>query len=108
MRPLDSKQLELDQAIDLVKSNKSIFVWIGGYVDTPVSKILNVEADKVIEANPFTLMDKETYPKELLNYEPIIVCHHGLASYELAKELDSMNIKGYSLMGGVESIKTRI
>ncbi len=104
----DVDEINIEQAIDLVKSNKSVFVWIGGWTNPPLAELLQVDKGKVIEANPFELMDMEKYPKELQSYErPIFVCHHGQASYELVKELASMNIKGYSLAGGAEAVKTR-
>ena len=108
MTQLDKDEIELEQAIELVNANKSVFVWIGGWTDTPLPELLEVEKSKVVEANPFEIMDKETYPKELLKYEkPIFVCHHGIASYELVKELATSKIEGYSLSGGIEGIKSR-
>jgi hypothetical protein len=105
---MDKDEIELGQAIELVNANKSVFVWIGGWTNTPLSDLLEIDKSKVVEANPFEIMDKEKYPKELLKYEkPIFVCHHGIASYELVKELAASKIDGYSLSGGIEGIKSR-
>ncbi len=101
-------EIDLQKAIELVNGNKSVFVWIGGWTNTPLADLLEIDRSKVVEANPFELMSKETYPEQLRGYEkPIFVCHHGIASYELVKELASENIKGYSLAGGIEKIKDR-
>ena len=61
----DVDEINIEQAIDLVKSNKSVFVWIGGWTNPPLAELLQVDKGKVIEANPFELMDMEKYPKEL-------------------------------------------
>ncbi|MFI5412943.1 MAG: hypothetical protein ACHQX1_03555, partial [Candidatus Micrarchaeales archaeon] len=104
----DVDEIELKDALELVKSNKSVFVWIVGWTNTPLADLLEIDSSKVISANPFVIMDKETYPSELSNYErPIFVCHHGISSFELVKELANENIKGYSLVGGIEAIKSR-
>jgi rhodanese-related sulfurtransferase len=104
----DPDEIELGDALYLVKSNKSIFVWIGGRTNAPLYELLEIDKDKVIDVNPYLIIDKDSYPKELLNYErPIFVCHHGIASYELVKELANNDIKGYSLAGGIEGIKGR-
>jgi rhodanese-related sulfurtransferase len=103
---LDADEIELKDALNLVNSDKSIFVWIGGWTNTPLSELLGIESKKVLDANPYALMEKETYPSELKQYDrPIFVCHHGISSYELVKELSNNNIKGYSLFGGMEAIK---
>ena len=104
----DAEEIGIDDALSLVKSNKSVFVWIGGWTNTPLSELLEIGQEKVINANPYELMDKETYPQQLREVEkPIFVCHHGIASYELVKELESEGIRGYSLAGGIEGIKAR-
>lgn len=105
---VDVDEIDVNKAKELVKNNQSVFVWIGGWTNTPLADLLEIDRSKVVEANPFELMSKETYPQELRGYEkPIFVCHHGIASYELVKELASENIKGYSLVGGIEGIKGR-
>ena len=105
----ETDEIELADAISLVNSNKSVFVWIGGGTDTPLSDLLEVSREKVIDAEAYDLMDKDKYPQRLREVEkPIFVCHHGVASYVLVKQLESsMNIKGYSLVGGIEGIKSR-
>ncbi len=103
---LDADEIGLKDALNLVNTNKSIFVWIGGWTSTPLSDLLEIGKDKVVDANPYELMEKESYPKELKQYDrPIFVCHHGISSYELVKELSNNNIKGYSLSGGTEAIR---
>ncbi len=103
---LDADEIELKDALNLVNSNKSIFVWIGGWTNTPINELLEIDRKKVMDANPYELMEKESYPKELKQYDrPIFVCHHGISSYELVKELSNSDIKGYSLFGGIEAIK---
>lgn len=104
--PLDEDEIELRDALKLVNSNKSVFVWIGGWTNTPLHQLLEIDKSKVMDANPYELMEKDSYPKELKQYErPIFVCHHGISSYELVKELSTNDIKGYSLFGGTEGIK---
>lgn len=94
--------------MELVKSDKSIFVWIGGWSSVQLADLLEIDGKKVVDVNPYEILDKENYPKELRSYDsPIFVCHHGVASYELVRELESMNIKGLSLVGGIEGIKGR-
>lgn len=97
-------EIDVGRALALVNSGKSIFVWIGGWTTTPLADLLEIDGDKVIEANPFDLM--ENYPEELKGYErPIFVCHHGVSSYDLISELKEIGVKGYSLAGGIEEIK---
>lgn len=72
----------------------------------PLADLLEIDGNKVIEANPFDLI--ENYPEELKGYDkPIFVCHHGVASYEIINELKEKGIEGYSLAGGIEEIKRR-
>ncbi len=104
----DKVELEIDlqRALELVNTDKSVFVWIGGWSNVPLADLLNIDGSKVIDVDPFIILDKENYPKELLEYDaPVFVCHHGIASYELVKELENNDIKGYSLVGGIEGIK---
>ncbi len=104
----DAAEIDLKEALNLVNTNKSIFVWIGGWSNVPLADLLQIDGNKVIDVNPYEILDKENYPKALREYEkPIFVCHHGIASYELVKELENSSIKGYSLIGGIEGIKSR-
>ena len=105
----DPDEIELREALELVNSGKSIFVWIGGWTTTPLAGLLGIDESKVMEASPFQLiLDNKSYPEELKKYDrPIFVCQHGLSSYDLVKELATMGIKAYSLKGGVEGIKGR-
>lgn len=101
-------EIGVEEAMNLVNSDKSVFVWIGGWTNTPLAELLQIDGKKVIDVNPYQVLDKESYPSELKQYDrPIFVCHHGIASYELVKELSTMDIKGYSLMGGIEALKSR-
>ena len=106
MNDLVEDEIDVSRALALVKAGKSIFVWIGGWATTPLADLLEIDGDKVVEANPFDLM--ENYPEELKSYDkPIFVCHHGIASYEVINELKEKGINGYSLAGGIEEIKKR-
>jgi rhodanese-related sulfurtransferase len=102
----DAYEIDLQDALKLVNSDKSVFVWIGGWTSTPLNELLEIDRSKVMDANPYELLERENYPKELEKYErPIFVCHHGISSYELVRELENNNIKAYSLFGGTEGIK---
>ncbi len=104
----DVEEINIEKAVELVNSDKSIFVWIGGPTDTPLAELLKIDDRKVVDANPFDLLSNDTYPKQLLSYKkPIFVCHHGLASYELLRELTKNNVGGYSLEGGIAAIRNR-
>lgn len=101
-------EIALEDAIELVEANKSIFVWIGGWTNTPLADLLGIDHSKVIDKNPFSLIDRDSYPEELKMYEaPIFVCHHGVTSFQIVKELEKEGIKGYSLADGIEGIKSR-
>jgi len=105
----DTDEIELKEAMELVNSNRSIFVWIGGYTTTPLADLLEIDGSKVVEESPFELLDRAAYPDVLKRYErPIFVCNHGITSYELVKELANMGIKAYSLAGGIEGIKQNV
>lgn len=101
-------EIELETALDLVRSGKSVFVWIGGWTNTPLAELLELDEKNVVAVEPYELLDSDRYPKELLKYDrPVFVCHHGISSYELVKALGAMGVKGYSLAGGIEGIKQR-
>jgi rhodanese-related sulfurtransferase len=105
----DPDEIGLGEALDLVNSGKSIFVWVGGWTTTPLADLLGIDESKVVSESPFKLiLDSKEYPEELKKYDrPIFVCEHGVSSYDLVKELSTMGIKGYSLKGGMEGIKGR-
>ncbi len=105
----DPDEIELKEALELVNSGKSIFVWIGGWTTTPLADLLDIDSSKVVEASPFQMiLDSKSYPEELKKYErPIFVCEHGISSYDLVKELSDSGIKGYSLIGGMAGILER-
>ncbi|MCL4379723.1 MAG: hypothetical protein M1160_03870 [Candidatus Marsarchaeota archaeon] len=100
-------EIELGEALELVKSGRSIFVWIGGWTTTPLAELLGIDDRMIINESPFKLiLDEKEYPEELKRYDrPIFVCEHGISSYELVKELESRGIRGYSLTGGMAGIK---
>ena len=100
-------EIELKDALELVNSGKSIFVWIGGWTTTPLAELLEIDRSKVVDESPFKLiLDEKEYPEELKRYErPIFVCEHGVSSYELVKELSTRGIKSYSLKGGMAGIR---
>ena len=105
----EANEIELKEALDLVNSGKSIFVWIGGWTTTPLADLLEIDPGKVVDESPFKLiLDEKEYPEELKRYErPIFVCQHGNTSYDLVMELAGRGIRGYSLRGGSEGIKGR-
>ncbi len=105
----DPDEIGLKEALELVNSGKSIFVWIGGWTTTPLADLLDIDPSKVVNESPFKLLlDNKSYPEELKKFErPIFVCEHGNSSLDLVKELSTMGIKGYSLAKGIEGIKQR-
>ncbi len=105
-KELEHDEIDLNHALELVRAGKSIFVWIGGFTKTPLAKLLGLDDGKVVDAEPYALLDRDAYPSSLRTYaKPIFVCHHGVTSHKVVKELGKLGIEGYSLAGGIEGIK---
>jgi rhodanese-related sulfurtransferase len=102
--PDQTKDLDLDSALRIIKENKTRMVWLGREPLDYICELLQVDKGVFIYADPNEMLEmKRNVAMKFKKH--VFVCYHGVTSDYVARLLkNKYGVDAYSLRGGVAGI----
>ncbi len=98
------RNLGLEEAIMIADRKNAHFVWLGVEPIYKISKILNVEKNKIMRMDPEELLYKERNELALLK-DHVLVCYHGRTSSFISDFLERAHrINTHYIEGGIKKV----